>query len=356
MLQSRSKHSPKNIAFIGSVGIPNLYGGFEAFLEHTTPYILKGADAVMVTCAKNMYPEGATLYNGVERVFIDCPANGAASILHDLLAFFAVFGRATHIIVLGVSGGMWFPLFRLLCSLTGKRLYVNVDGVEWKRGKFSGGKRLFLRALDYLAQRFAHKVVIDSDALIPLYPAKTLCIAYPGDHVMRVVTPMLPRTALTVCRIEPENNIAMLIEGVLASAHHTYTIIGNWQRSPYGIALCEKYGQHPRLNLLDPIYEPLELARYREACSSYVHGHSVGGTNPSLVEMLFYDCQIYYLDVCYHHSTAGRHAQFFDSAQALAALLDAEHGTAPPRLDIRAKYSRAGISSAYLAMCSGEAA
>ena len=348
---SGNRGSPVRIAFIGSVGIPNVYGGFEAFLEHTTPYILKGADSVMVTCAKDTYPDGEPLYNGVERLFIACPANGAASILHDLLAFFAVFGRASHIFVLGVSGGMWFPLFRMLCGLSGKQLYVNVDGVEWKRGKFSAGKRIFLRVLDYLAQRFAHKVIIDSDALQPLYPGKTLCIAYPGDHVVRVAGPMVPRTALTVCRIEPENNIAMLIEGVLASGHHTYTIIGNWHRSPYGVALREKYGHHPRLNLLDPIYDPDALARHRDSCSSYVHGHSVGGTNPSLVEMLYYDCQIYCLDVPYHHSTAGRHAHFFDSAQSLAALLDIEHGAAAPRDDVRARYSRAGISSAYLAMC-----
>jgi glycosyltransferase involved in cell wall biosynthesis len=353
-LHSSSKRSPLHIAFIGSVGIPNLYGGFEAFLEHTTPFMLGGADSVMVTCAKNMYPDGAPLYNGVERVFIACPANGAASILHDLLAFFAVFGRASHIIVLGVSGGMWFPLFRLLCSLTGKHLYVNVDGVEWKRGKFSAGKRLLLRALDYLAQRFAHQVIIDSDALIPLYPEKTLCIAYPGDHVLRVGGPMAPRTALTVCRIEPENNIAMLIEGVLASAHHSYTIIGNWQRSPYGVALRAQYGQHPRLTLLDPIYDADALARHRDSCSSYVHGHSVGGTNPSLVEMLYYDCQIYCLDVPYHHATAGRHARFFDTANALAALLDAEQGAPAPRDDVRAKYSRDGISAAYLAMCAAQ--
>lgn len=349
-MRSSSKRQPR-IAFIGSVGIPNRYGGFEAFLEHTTPFILDRAESVMVTCARSAYPDGETYYEGVERVFINVPANGAASVLHDLLAFFAVFPRASHIIVLGVSGGMWFPLFRLLCALTGKKLLVNVDGVEWKRGKFSKPKRLFLRAIDYLSQRFAHQVIIDNDGLPSYFPEKTLCIAYPGDHVLRVPAQMQEHAALTICRIEPENNIELLITGVLASRMHTYTIIGNWDRSEYGIALRNKYKDNPRLKLLDPIYDPVKLAHYRESCSSYVHGHSVGGTNPSLVEMIYYNCHIYCLDVVYHHHTIGKHAQFFRDAQELAALLDAESGVPACREQLKSKYSREGISTAYLDMC-----
>ncbi|MBQ5939631.1 DUF1972 domain-containing protein [Massilia sp. AB1] len=348
----RSSRKP-SVAFIGSVGIPNRYGGFEAFLEHTTPYMLGRTESVMVTCARPAY-QGQNqdpLYQGVERVFINCPANGAASILHDLLAFFAVFPRASHIVVLGVSGGMWFPLFRLLCALTGKKLLVNVDGVEWKRGKFSKPKRLFLRVIDYLSQRFAHEVIIDNDGLPAHFPGKTACIAYPGDHVLRVPTPMEARSALTICRIEPENNIELLIKGVLASRMHRYTIIGNWDRSEYGIALRDKYKDNSRLKLLDPIYDPVELAHYREACSSYIHGHSVGGTNPSLVEMIYYNCHIYCFDVIYHHHTIGSHAQFFRDELELAVLLDAETDIPDCREHLKSRYSREGISTAYLDMC-----
>lgn len=348
----RSKNKSPHIAFIGSVGIPNRYGGFEAFLEHTTPFMLKGAESVTVTCDKSAYPDAEGAYNGVDRVFLNCPANGAASLLHDLLGFFAVFARSSHIVVLGVSGGLWFPLFRLLCSLTGKRLLVNVDGVEWKRGKFSKPKRSFLRLLDYLAQRFAHKVIIDSDALEPHFPRKTFCVAYPGDHVIRLSSAERKAyTALTICRIEPENNIEMLIQGVLESKHHTYTIIGNWDRSEYGIELREKYADDPRLNLLDPIYDPHQLAFYRETCSSYIHGHSVGGTNPSLVEMVYYDCHMYCLDVIYHHSTVGKHANYFSNAKALAELLNKEHGVPMARDELRLRYSRERISETYLKMC-----
>ncbi|MFS9599350.1 hypothetical protein Q6311_30915, partial [Klebsiella variicola] len=79
-------------------------------------------------------------------------ANGAFSVLHDLLAFLRVFSRSQGIVVLGVSGGLWFPLFRAMCALTGKRLIINVDGVEWRRAKFSVNKRRLLKLFDALAQ------------------------------------------------------------------------------------------------------------------------------------------------------------------------------------------------------------
>jgi hypothetical protein len=277
----------QSIAFIGSVGIPNRYGGFEAFLEHVTPYMIGRCESIEVTCDGSAYPNREPIYCGVKRVFVNCPANGVASILHDLLAFFTVFPRAKNIVSLGTSGAMWFPLFRLLCALTGKQLVVNVDGEEWKRGKFSSLKRSILWVMDYLAQRFAHKVVIDSAARPCRFPKKTVCIAYPGDHVLRVSTSKEAHTALTICRIEPENNIELLITGVLASAFHTYTVIGNWNRSKYGINLRNKYKYNPRLRLLDPIYDPVALANYREACSTYILVHYVGGYNQSLVLMIY---------------------------------------------------------------------
>lgn len=346
-----SKQAVPRIAFIGSVGIPNRYGGFEAFLEHTCPSMLNGAESVTVTCAESMYPGERGPYEGVDRVFIPCEANGVWSIFHDLLAFMAVVHRSSHIVVLGVSGGLWFPLFRCICLLTGKRLLVNVDGVEWKRGKFSHWKRAFLWCLDYMAQRFSHTIIIDNASLQARFPTKAVVIAYPGDHVLRVGAEKQRNAALTVCRIEPENNIELLILGVLGSRSHSYVFIGNWENSEYGRGLRRKYSGNTRLRLLDPIYDQTELAHYREECSSYVHGHSVGGTNPSLVEMVYYDCHIYCFDVSYHHTTVGAHARYFRSAKQLSALLDLEAAAPESRDDLRVQYSRERISRQYLGLC-----
>lgn len=314
------------IAFIGCSGVPNRYGGFEAFMEHCGPVIAAEVDSVIVTCDAGLYCDRTPQFNNMLRRFIPVRANGGMSVLHDALAFLAVWRSSTHIVVLGVSGGLWFPLFKLLCSLGGQRLAVNIDGVEWRRSKFSLSKRILLRLFDYLAQRFADVIIYDNPALrpyvLPQALPRSVQIGYSGDHVLRLSS--IARhfgTALTVCRIEPENNLDVLIEGALRSKLQRYTIVGNWDHSHYGRALRKCYVSESRLALLDPIYDPQQLAELRESCEVYLHGHSVGGTNPSLVEMLFYDCRLLCLDVSFNRETAGTSAEYFSNAEDLALLL-----------------------------------
>jgi glycosyltransferase involved in cell wall biosynthesis len=275
------------------------------------------------------------------------------SVLHDLVAFLAVYRGSTHIVVLGVSGGPWFPLFKALTWCGRKTLAVNIDGIEWQRGKFSRFRKAVLYAFDHMAQRCADVVVYDNAALAgyvsPASRARATMIPYSGDHVLRL-EPATPREGgLTICRIEPENNIEMLIVGALASSLAHYTIIGNWTNSAYGQALRAKYGTEPRLRMVDPIYDQAVLARYREDCAVYLHGHSVGGTNPSLVEMLFYDCRILCLDVSYHRETAGDCAAYFPNAAILATQLDQlDDLPLGDRTARRQRYTRATIAHAYL--------
>lgn len=343
----------KNVAFIGTVGVPNRYGGFEAFLEHCAPEMAQRLNTVSVTCYSGAYEDLSPDFKGVRRLFLNVPANGALSVLHDLLAFFRVFLKSTHIVVLGVSGGAWFPLFRLLCSITGKKLLVNVDGVEWKRGKFSRSRRFLLRVFDSLAQFCSHVVIYDNAALaqylLQSCREKSVLIPYSGDHVLRLQgVSRVPKTALTVCRIEPENNIHLMIEGALASSLNKYTIVGNWNASEYGRNLKEKYKNAKELDLLDPIYDQKILAQYRESCDVYIHGHSVGGTNPSLVEMLFYDCRILCFDVSYHRETGGSSLEYFSEASDLAKLINSSSSTVGERAQYRTKYSRQNISDLYI--------
>lgn len=343
------------IAFIGSVGIPNRYGGFEAFLEQCAPEIANRGIRVTVTCDASVYSDRGA-YSGVERIFIPIRANGALSVIHDLFAFLTVFPGSSHIVVLGVSGGPWFPLFRLLCEIFSKKLIVNIDGVEWQRGKFGPFRRILLRVFDFLAQRCSHRVVYDNDGLASFLIQRAVptavMIPYSGDHVIRDASVSMRRgTALTICRIVPENNIELLLEGAVSSSLVEYTIIGNWDNSAYGKALRASYQQHRRLRLLDPIYDPVSLAKLRESCEFYIHGHSVGGTNPSLVEMLFYDCALLCFDVEFHRQTAGESASYFRNSEQLAKLLSAENIWNPDRTAVRTRYTKCTIADAYVSAC-----
>jgi hypothetical protein len=103
------------------------------------------------------------------------------------------------------------------------------------------------------------------------------------------------------------------------------------------------------LNLLDPIYDPHKLALLRESCNFYIHGHSVGGTNPSLVEMLFYDCSLLCFDVPFNHKTAGDCASYFKTPESLAAALNTpSHVDIGVRSDFRERYTAKLISARYI--------
>jgi glycosyltransferase involved in cell wall biosynthesis len=349
--------SPSGLAFIGCAGVPNRYGGFEAFVEHCGPHLVAPFGRVVVTCDARLYGDDHNSdFRGMERVFIGIAANGASSVLHDLLAFVKVFSKVRYIVVLGVSGGIWFPLFRLACALTGRRLLVNVDGVEWRRSKFSTVRRGALWAFDRLAQVSAHRVVYDNLALAPYLSRsgrrKAVCIEYSGDHARPrgAGSVVRPGTALTICRIEPENNIEMLIEGVLRSSLQRYVVVGNWAHSNYGRRLMTRFAGDPRLSLLDPVYDPARLQGLRGECNFYLHGHSVGGTNPSLVEMIFYDCELLCFDVPFNRETAGGSARYFRDADELATLLNIGGGSDMQlRKRLRDRYSAATIADRYRA-------
>lgn len=316
------------LAFIGSAGLPNRYGGFESFVETCGPILVKLGHEVTVTCDKRYYEDHSSRYAGVRRVFLALPANGALSPFHDLIAFLTVFSRVDTVIVLGISAGPFFAIMRLLASLFGKRILVNIDGVEWRRAKYSLIHRAVLRAFDLFAQLCANAIIYDNPALKPYirkaFHRKASCIGYPGDQVARLPERLgITRAgALTICRIEPENNIEMLITGALGSSIGSYKIIGNWENSKYGRDLRSKYMAEGRLLLLDPVYEHDLIARYRESCSVYLHGHGVGGTNPSLVEMLFYDCTILCFDCDFNRHTAGDRASYFSTADELSLSID----------------------------------
>lgn len=319
--------SSTSIAFIGTVGVPNVYGGFEAFLEVSVPVLVQRGHRVTVSCDASRYVDRAPDWHGATRVFIGVSANGAASVLHDTLAFIKVFATHRNIVVLGVSAGIFFPIFRLLCILIGKKLIVNVDGVEWRRAKFSALRRAFLRLSDTLAQVCANQVIIDNEGLRPFLTSignhKAIYVPYSGDHVLRL--PVAGNSGdsglLSICRIEPENNCDLLLNAFRELGEGRYTFIGNWDASEYGRKLRSEFSGIRGLTMHDPVYDVNQLAALRENCTGYIHGHSVGGTNPSLVEMLFYDAPIAAFDCVFNRNTAGADAEYFATTAELTSLM-----------------------------------
>lgn len=333
----QSDEARMKIAIIGTDGVPARYGGFETFVEQVAPHLTAmGHDVLIIGSGVGRVgapPQRA----GIEVHNLPIMANGSWSVLFDLISAWRVRRVADVILVLGVSGGIFFPLIRWF--VRGRRLILNVDGLESKRAKWQGLKRKFLILSERIAVRYADAVISDNRGIAELverhYGRASAIIAYGADHVQTSVSSQAEQVLadrfglkkgnylLTVARVEPENNIQMMIEGFLNSGCPTYAILGNFRSTAYGADIVGKYSNHPRLRLIDAIYEPELLAALRSGCSLYLHGHSVGGSNPALIEMLPYARPILAYDCIFNRSTLRDSGGYFRDAQSLTPVLKA---------------------------------
>lgn len=320
----------RRIAIIGTVGVPGNYGGFESLAENLVNYNTAAADgpALSVYCSANAFPDRPKHHGSAQLRYIPLDANGPQSILYDALSLFDAVRRGENrLLLLGVSGALVLPLVRLVSRA---RIITNIDGIEWKREKWKGLAKAILRASEWAAVRFSHQVIADNQAIADYvsgtYDRACEVISYGGDHAIATepdsaATVGLPSSyALALCRIEPENNVAMILEA-FSGLDMPLVFVGNWKKSEYGRKLEARYAGHPTITIHDPVYEPRRLRAIRERASIYIHGHSAGGTNPSLVEMMHFGIPVLAHGCTFNrYSTEGR-ARYFESAHELAELL-----------------------------------
>ena len=318
------------IAIVGTVGVPGCYGGFETLAENLVHHHKRTDKAAGLTvwCSAIAKTDRPQRFESADLRYVRLKANGTQSILYDIVSLLdAVRTRHDRIILLGVSGALSLPLIRLISKA---QIVTNIDGIEWKREKWSALARAFLRASEWAAVRFSHDVIADNqgiaDHVRKNYDRDCHVIAYGGDHALEhrhnVDPPAaLPDSyALALCRIEPENNIHIIL-GAWSQIDHPLVIVGNWANSDYGIKLRAHYAAQSNIHLLDPVYDPDLLFALRSRASLYLHGHSAGGTNPSLVEMMHFGLPILAFDCVFNRNTTENKALYFETADELSGLV-----------------------------------
>ena len=167
------------------------------------------------------------------------------------------------------------------------------------------------------------------------------------------------RYALSVCRIEPENNIAMILEAFASKTSMPLVFVGNWNNSNFGIELRQRYAAKLNIHLIDPIYDIGVLRTLRQNAFIYIHGHSAGGTNPSLVEMMHFGLPILSYDCVFNRFTTEDSAIFFKDADSLRINLEkikpdeaANIGSDIRRIALK-RYTWAAIGKAYFDLLLG---
>ncbi|MEH6457479.1 MAG: DUF1972 domain-containing protein [Cocleimonas sp.] len=310
------------VSIVGTVGLPACYGGWETLVDN----IVNSRSSEIeysVYCSSKNYENKVDSYNGAKLIYLPLSANGISSIFYDILSLIHTwFTRPNVVLILGVSGCIFLPIFKLFSRA---KVIVNVDGIEWKRGKWSGLAKWFLKFSEAVAVRHSDVVIADndgiSDYIFEAYGINSKVIAYGGEHALVAQSSNnVSDYFFTVCRIEPENNVKMILMSFSQSGLK-YKIVGNWMSSQYGIDLKSEFSSCSNIEMIEPIYDLNQLFEYRDRCVGYVHGHSVGGTNPSLVEIMHFSKQVYAYDCVFNRYTTENSALYFSNAEEISKLL-----------------------------------
>jgi glycosyltransferase involved in cell wall biosynthesis len=322
----------KNIAIIGTVGVPAQYGGFETLTEHLIDKLSSDYD-ITVYCSGVTYKKKTrkSYYHNAKLVFIPLKANGIQSILYDAISIVHSLFYADVLLILGVSGAFILPFVKIF---TNKKIIISIDGIEWKRDKWNFLAKSYLFWAEYIAVKYSHIDISDNESIQNYtgmrYGTLSKIIEYGGDHTVKQSPtlqdkkeyPFMKKTyAFSVCRIEPENNIHEILKAFSSIPKYILVFVGNWNNSEYGINLKNSFQDFENLILLDPIYDQKKLDLLRSNAMLYVHGHSAGGTNPSLVEAMYLGLPVMAFDVSYNRVTTENNALYFDSHKSLQELI-----------------------------------
>lgn len=320
------------IAIIGTVGIPSSYGGFETLAENLAKYHFnhKIPSELFIYCSSKDITSSDTNYLNASLYYVGIKANGFSSVAYDAISLIsAILKGVDTVLILGVSGAIAIPLVRLFSSV---RIITNIDGVEWKRNKWKGLTKKFLKLSERIAVYFSHEIISDNigiaEHVFEQYGVSSKVFTYGGDHAFDIVKiPFvdheLPKFyALALCRIEPENNVLQILETFAHNHKLPLVFIGNWNVSPFSRKLKKDYEAYSNIYLIDPIYDLGILRSIRNDAVLYVHGHSAGGTNPSLVEMMHFGIPIFAYDCIFNKYTTHNKALYFSDITTLDHLIN----------------------------------
>lgn len=320
----------KKVAIAGCVGLPAQYGGFETLAENLARFAQTNAEEleIIVYCSGKSYKNHQDHFAGAQLIYIPLKANGIMSMLYDVWSLIDARLRGVdEVFLLGHGGSFVLPLVKLFSRM---RVLTNIDGIEWKREKWSSLVSKVLRASERFAVYHSDVVIADNEAIREYVEREfgRACevIPYGGDHALiaqpdeTLLADLPGRYALSLCRIEPENNVEMILRA-FARLDHPLVFVGNWGASEYGRRLRSEYQDHANILIHEPVYETTQLRAIRERANAYIHGHSAGGTNPALVEMMHFGIPVLAHGCSFNRFTTEGKAHYFMSDEELVRLL-----------------------------------
>ena len=285
------------LAILGSRGYPSTYSGYETLVRHLVPHFVERGHAVTVYCRDETAADNAAPMAGVRRITtrgwntksLSTPSHGLTSSLD------AMFRRFDAALVVNIANGFWLPLLRAARLPTA----VNTDGLEWERGKWNRLAQGVFRLGASFTAAHANELVADSTVIGEIWreefgrdstfiPYGAPVVTDAGRDELGAVGLGDQPFLLSVARLVPENNVDLTLDALelLGDSAPLGVIAGSGVGSVPLESRLEAMSARGRVLWLGHVDDQRLLTQLWANCSVYVHGHSVGGTNPSLLQAL----------------------------------------------------------------------
>lgn len=318
------------IAILGTRGVPNHYGGFEQFAEFFSVYLAQKGHEVFVYNSHN-HPYQEKTFKGVNLLHQYDPEfkiGTAGQFIYDLNCILDSRKRNFDIILqLGyTSSSVWYFL------MPKKPVIItNMDGLEWKRTKYSKPVQKVLQFAEKLAVKSSDRLVADSlgiqKYLSEKYSKESTYIAYgantfdnPNEQILMEYGVEKHNFNMILARLEPENNIETILDGIVLSEDTTTMLVIGNHNTKFGNYLKDKFKTQKNIRFLGAVYNLAHLDNLRYYSNLYFHGHSVGGTNPSLLEAMASNALIIAHDNDFNKAILKENAYYFSNPEDVKKL------------------------------------
>jgi glycosyltransferase involved in cell wall biosynthesis len=331
---------------VGTRGVPAHYGGFETAVEEVGRRLVERGHDVVVYCRDEGQSDD---YLGMRLVHLPAVRKRSLETLsHTLLSTAHLVAHRTDVaIVFNAANAPFLPVLRL----AGIPAAVHVDGLEWQRAKWEGWGRRYYRLAESSSVRWGRVVIADAEGIAVYlreeYGTSSRLISYGAPILPRRPPRILGQLGLesngyhlVVARFEPENHVALILRGYRHSkAALPLVVVGSSPYGSYGTELERIAETDGRIRMVGPVWNQDLLDELYANAASYIHGHSVGGTNPSLLRAMGAGAPVIAYDVVFNREVAGDAATYFTVDHELASRLESTEAD-PHHTSTRAELGR----------------
>jgi glycosyltransferase involved in cell wall biosynthesis len=320
------------IAILGTRGIPNHYGGFEHVSEYVSEGLVKRGHSVTVYNSHN-HPYQDDKWNGVDIKHCYDPEyliGTAGQFIYDLNCLIDARRKNFDVVMMMgyTSSSVWGKLYPQKSIII-----TNMDGLEWKRSKYSPSVQKFLKYAERLAVKYSQYYISDSRVIKSYlgekYNIESKYIPYGADLFSEEEREQVDQAEalkedyfLLMARMEPENNIETILQGFNnSSSLKKFKVLGDTSNR-FGKFITHKFKNDDRIEFKGSIFDNSKVRVLQNNSYLYFHGHSVGGTNPSLLEAMASEALIAAHNNPFNKSVLNADAFYFSNVNEVRNLVE----------------------------------